>query len=157
VSSFATTSPAIALGLRLQRCATLDAGSFICRHARAPSILSGWHAQTPKPAFAELSQDHSTKGTTHLPKSAIASALTTVGTSSARQDMDQTKSEALWGIFPQIIVSSPRCSPLSKSYGKRLCCTNPAGDSLFESSMIAGGHEQLGPYKVQEHELVCLQ
>jgi hypothetical protein len=95
LSSFATTSPAITLGLRLQRCAILDAGSFICRHTRAPSILSRWHAQTPKPACAEVSQDHSTKGSTHSSKSAIASALTTVGTSSARQDMDQTKSEAL--------------------------------------------------------------
>jgi hypothetical protein len=39
----------------------------------------------------------------------------------------------------------------------RLCCINPTGDSLFESSMIAGGYEPLGPYKVQDHELVCLQ
>jgi hypothetical protein len=61
------------------------------------------------------------------------------------------------GDIPQIIVSSPRCTPLSKSYGKRLCCINPTGDSLFESSMIAGGYEPMGPYKVQDHELVCLQ
>lgn len=31
------------------------------------------------------------------------------------------------------------------------------GDSFHESSMIAGGHEQLGPYEVQDHELVDLQ
>lgn len=31
------------------------------------------------------------------------------------------------------------------------------GDSLCESSMIAGGHEQLGPYEVQDYELVGLQ
>ena len=37
------------------------------------------------------------------------------------------------------------------------CCTNRARDSLHESSMIAGKHEQLGPYEVQDHELVGLQ
>lgn len=30
-------------------------------------------------------------------------------------------------------------------------------DSLRESSMITGRHEQLGPYEVQDHELVGLQ
>ena len=39
----------------------------------------------------------------------------------------------------------------------RLCCTNGVKDSLFESSMIAGGHEQLDPDEVQDHELVGLQ
>lgn len=38
-----------------------------------------------------------------------------------------------------------------------LCCTIPCRDSLHESSMIAGGHEQLAPHKVQDHELVGLQ
>ena len=38
-----------------------------------------------------------------------------------------------------------------------LCCTNGVKDSLFESSMIAGGHEQLDPDEVQDHELVGLQ
>ena len=38
-----------------------------------------------------------------------------------------------------------------------LCCTNGVRDSLFESSMVAGGYEQLGPYEVQDHELVDLQ
>ena len=28
------------------------------------------------------------------------------------------------------------------------CCTNRLGDSLRESSVIAGRHEQLGPYEV---------
>ena len=37
------------------------------------------------------------------------------------------------------------------------CCTNRLGDSLRESSMIAEGHEQLGPDEVQDHELVGLQ
>ncbi|MGD9919628.1 MAG: hypothetical protein AB7U46_16600 [Paenirhodobacter sp.] len=37
------------------------------------------------------------------------------------------------------------------------CCTNRVRDSLRESSMIAGWHEQLGPYEVQDHELVGLQ
>ena len=40
---------------------------------------------------------------------------------------------------------------------ERLCCTNRLRDSLLESSMIAGWHEQLGPYEVQDHELVGLQ
>lgn len=31
---------------------------------------------------------------------------------------------------------------------KGLCCTNRLRDSLYESSMIAGRHEQLGPYDV---------
>jgi hypothetical protein len=30
----------------------------------------------------------------------------------------------------------------------RPCCTNRSRDSLHESSMIAGRHEQLGPYEV---------
>ena len=37
------------------------------------------------------------------------------------------------------------------------CCTNLVGDSSRESSMIAGGHEQLGPYDIQDHKLVGLQ
>ena len=43
-------------------------------------------------------------------------------------------------------------------YGtERRCCTNRVRDSLHESSMIAGKHEQLGPYEIQDHELVGLQ
>ena len=41
--------------------------------------------------------------------------------------------------------------------GVRPCCTNCLRDSPHESSMIAGRHEQLGPYEVQDHELVGLQ
>ena len=33
----------------------------------------------------------------------------------------------------------------------------PFRDSSHESSMIAGVYEQLGPYEVQDHELVDLQ
>ena len=33
----------------------------------------------------------------------------------------------------------------------------PFRDSSHESSMIAGGYEQLGPYEAQDHELVDLQ
>ena len=40
---------------------------------------------------------------------------------------------------------------------ERLCCTNELRDSSCESSMIARAHEQLGPYEVQDHELVDLQ
>lgn len=43
----------------------------------------------------------------------------------------------------------------SRSAG--LCCTNGVRDSLFESRMIAGRHEQLVPYEVQDQELVDLQ
>ena len=39
----------------------------------------------------------------------------------------------------------------------RLCCTNLDRDSRWESSMIAGGHEQLGPYEVQDQELAFVQ
>ncbi len=44
-----------------------------------------------------------------------------------------------------------------QSHAEGPCCTNRLGDSLHESSMIAGRHEQLGPYEVQDHELVGLQ
>ncbi|MBD9528671.1 hypothetical protein [Paracoccus sp. PAR01] len=33
------------------------------------------------------------------------------------------------------------------------CCANAARDSLRESSMIAGGHEQTGEDHVQDHQL----
>lgn len=39
----------------------------------------------------------------------------------------------------------------------RLCCTNELRVSSRESSMIARAHEQLGPYELQDHELVNLQ
>ncbi len=39
----------------------------------------------------------------------------------------------------------------------RLCCANYAGDSLPESSMIAGSHEHLGPCEVQDQELATAQ
>ena len=45
---------------------------------------------------------------------------------------------------------------LQEAYGGR-CCTNRLRDSLRGSSMIARGHEQLGPDEVQDHELVGLQ
>ncbi len=38
-----------------------------------------------------------------------------------------------------------------------LCCTNRVRDSLFESSMVAGEHEQLVPYDVQDQELAFVQ
>ena len=34
----------------------------------------------------------------------------------------------------------------------RLCCTNGVRESLFESSVVAGEHEQLVPYDVQDQE-----
>lgn len=40
---------------------------------------------------------------------------------------------------------------------KGRCCTNRVRDSLREASMIAGKHEQLGLYEVQDHELVGFQ
>ena len=40
---------------------------------------------------------------------------------------------------------------------KRLCCTNRLRDSLFESSVIAGCHEQLVTYEVQDQELAFVQ
>ncbi len=45
----------------------------------------------------------------------------------------------------------------SKYARARLCCTNHAGDSLYESSVIAGRHEQLDPYEVQDQELAFVQ
>lgn len=37
-----------------------------------------------------------------------------------------------------------------------LCCTNGVRDSLFETSVVAGGYEQLVPYEVQDDELGVL-
>ena len=108
-SSFATTWPPITIRLRLQLCAKLGAGSFICRHIRQTSILSKWHSQNSKHTCAELGQEHSTRCSTHLPKSAISSLLTNVGTSSARQDMDQVKS-----LMPRC-----DCPPLAQSPNRR--------------------------------------
>lgn len=39
---------------------------------------------------------------------------------------------------------------------ERLCCTNRIEDSLFESRVVAGVHEQLVPYEVQDDELGVL-
>ena len=38
-----------------------------------------------------------------------------------------------------------------------LCCTNGVRDSLCESSVVAGEHEQLVPYDVQDQELAFVQ
>ncbi|WP_420012255.1 hypothetical protein [Tateyamaria sp.] len=40
---------------------------------------------------------------------------------------------------------------------ERLCCTNQLRDSLYESSVVAGGYEQLVPYEVQDQELAFVQ
>ena len=40
---------------------------------------------------------------------------------------------------------------------ERLCCTNGVRDSLCESSVVAGEHEQLVPYDVQDQELAFVQ
>ena len=43
------------------------------------------------------------------------------------------------------------------SCAERLCCTNQLRDSLYESSVVAGGYEQLVPYEVQDQELAFVQ
>ena len=46
----------------------------------------------------------------------------------------------------------------SGEYGGRwLCCTNQLRDSFYESSVVAGGYEQLVPYEVQDQELAFVQ
>ena len=40
---------------------------------------------------------------------------------------------------------------------ERLCCTNRVWGSSAEASMLAGGHEQLDPYDIQDHELAFVQ
>ncbi|WP_420011731.1 hypothetical protein [Tateyamaria sp.] len=37
------------------------------------------------------------------------------------------------------------------------CCTNQLRDSFYESSVVAGGYEQLVPYEVQDQELAFVQ
>ena len=39
----------------------------------------------------------------------------------------------------------------------RPCCTNQLRDSFYESSVVAGGYEQLVPYEVQDQELAFVQ
>ena len=39
---------------------------------------------------------------------------------------------------------------------KRLCCTNPVGDSSRESSVVAGVHEQTGTPNLQDKKLASL-
>jgi DNA-binding transcriptional LysR family regulator len=41
-------------------------------------------------------------------------------------------------------------------WGGYICCINQLGDSSCESSMVAGGHEQLDPNDLQDQELVEL-
>ncbi len=41
--------------------------------------------------------------------------------------------------------------------GYRLCCTNGLKDSLFDSRVVAGWHEQLVPYDVQDQDLAFVQ
>ncbi len=40
---------------------------------------------------------------------------------------------------------------------RRPCCTNQLRDSFYESSVVAGGYEQLVPYEVQDQELAFVQ
>jgi hypothetical protein len=57
----------------------------------------------------------------------------------------------LWIHFAFVEFSAPFKTP------PWLCCTNPVRDSLRETSMIAGRHEQLGTHEIQDHELVVIQ
>ncbi len=52
------------------------------------------------------------------------------------------------------IVDDPKCAKIVLT---RLCCTNQLRDSLYESSVVAGGYEQLVPYEVQDQELAFVQ
>lgn len=52
-------------------------------------------------------------------------------------------------------TTTPRNNRMTEADG--LCCTNGVRDSLFESGMVAGGHEQLVPYEVQDQELAFVQ
>ena len=38
-----------------------------------------------------------------------------------------------------------------------LCCINRVRDSSHESSVVAGEHEQLVPYEIQDQELAFVQ
>ena len=50
-----------------------------------------------------------------------------------------------------ILVVSSRVRP------RWPCCTNQLRDSFYESSVVAGGYEQLVPYEVQDQELAFVQ
>ena len=44
----------------------------------------------------------------------------------------------------------------SMTWEAGLCCTNPVRDSSGESSVVAGGHEQTHPPRLQDQELAGL-
>ena len=53
---------------------------------------------------------------------------------------------------PEPAPKNPSCA-----WGGYTCCTNGVRDSLCESSVVAGDHEQLVPYDVQDQELAFVQ
>ena len=65
---------------------------------------------------------------------------------------------------PEILQQCiPGCEELVKHSDTELeakvgpCCTNQLRGSFYESSVVAGGYEQLVPYEVQDQELAFVQ
>lgn len=56
----------------------------------------------------------------------------------------------------QLELEPRRCHLNVSSTTNGLCCTNPMRDSLFESTVVAGFHEQLVPHEVQDTELAIV-
>ena len=60
------------------------------------------------------------------------------------------------GLSEQLVAQARAArSPLIEAY-KGLCCTNSVRDSSSESSVVAGGHEQTHPPRLQDQELAGL-
>ena len=95
LSSFVTTLPPTTIRRLQKHCATSAVGSFTCRHTRLTSTPLRWLSQNSKPTFEELEPEHAIRCSTRSPKFVNSSRLTNAGTSSARLDMDQIKSETL--------------------------------------------------------------
>ena len=57
------------------------------------------------------------------------------------------------GDYPAVTLAKAR---QMRDAAKGLCCTKPVRDSSRESSVVAGGHEQTHPPRLQDQELAGL-
>lgn len=53
-----------------------------------------------------------------------------------------------WALFADTLYIDIGASESATATSGRLCCINHLRDSLFESRVVAGGHEQLVPHEV---------
>ena len=114
-----------------------------------------------------LARDHVHMFMSVPPKHAISDVMRRIkGRSSRRlqQEFPISRSATGGATFGLAGTSArPAETSLTTSYFSTLPSTTPmlptsvGSRSLCESSVVAGRYEQLGPYEVQDHKLVCLQ